>query len=53
MIVAVNVVEDIKELEANPSLQHFPGAIYEYDSMKKKEVQVSTSGCSLAITRVS
>jgi hypothetical protein len=38
MIVAVNVVEDIAELEAKPSLQHFLGSVYEYDSIKKKEV---------------
>ena len=44
MIVAVNVIEDIKELEANPSLRHFLGAVYEYDSVKKREVQVSSLG---------
>jgi hypothetical protein len=52
MIVAVNVVEDIKELKANPSLQHFLGSVYKYDSIKKKEVQVSVLSCSLAIRRV-
>ena len=34
--MAVNVVEDLKELEANPSLQHFLGSVYEYDSIKKR-----------------